>query len=244
MFHRHARGVRLSREGSTVVEYGNQILQLLQQLRGEVLGASAARSVRIGLSEDYAIGRLPRLLRDFGEAWPSLDLQLFVDQSTQLNRFFANDVIDIAIAVPELMSAEPILRWSVPLVWVASHDYAVEPSKPLSLVTTIRAPSAPDILPHPWDQKVRDQLERSGLHWRVVCSTSTVATMLAAVEAGLGIGHFTQASIRPTLRVLTELDGMPPPTVVDFGIFVRGDEISSHFAPLIDLLTKHIVTRP
>lgn len=239
---RHARGVTLTREGALAVDYGNRILTLVQQLRDELSAAPLSHAIRLGLSEDYAIGRLPRLLREFAEARETLDLQLVVAQSSGLDAHLRDGKIDLALAVPEVMSMEPIARWTVPLLWVASRDYLVDPAKPLPLVTIGNLQESSVAPPHPWDARITAQLERKGLRWRVACATSTVASMLAAVEAGIGISYFTRESLRPTVRVLSELDGMPPPIFVEFGLFTSRSANLPELEPLIHVLTRTVLS--
>jgi DNA-binding transcriptional LysR family regulator len=153
----------------------------------------------------------------------------------------ASGKIDLALAVPDVMSIAPIVRWSAPLLWVASREFIVDPAKPLPLVT-ISASQSPWLTgPHPWDHRILNTLEKQGLRWGVACSTTTVASMLAAVEAGIGISYFTRESLRPTLRVLNELDGMPSPIIVEFGLFTPDGKNSPNLAPLIDVLTRTVM---
>jgi DNA-binding transcriptional LysR family regulator len=231
----------LTREGEIAVDFAHQILDLVQRLRDGLTEKSLPNSIRLGLTEDYAIGRLPRLLREFAQLRETLDLQLVVSQSAGLDIYFREGLIDLALAVPEVMSAEPFARWSTPLLWVASRDFVVEPGKPLPLVTIGEYGSPWRKGPHPWDHRIYRQLDSAGLRWRIACSTSTVSSMLAAVEAGIGISYFTRESLRRSVRVLSELDGLPPPVMVEFGLFTPGTEHSPVLAPLIDLLSRTVL---
>ena len=241
LLYRHARGVSLTREGAIASSYANKILDLVRNLRESLSVAPLSHSIRLGLTEDYAIGRLPRLLREFAEVRETLDLQLVVAQSSGLDAYLRNGKIDLALAVPDVMSVAPIVRWSAPLLWVAGREFVVDTTKPLPLVMISAAQSPWLTGPHPWDHRIIEKLEQQGLRWRVACSTTTVASMLAAVEAGIGISYFTRESLRPTLRVLNELDGMPSPITVEFGLFTPDGKNAADLTPLIDVLTRTVV---
>jgi DNA-binding transcriptional LysR family regulator len=240
LFDRHPRGVTLTRHGEIAVEYGHQILELVHRLRDSLAETTLSGTIRMGLAEDYAIGRLPRLLREFAQMRETLELQLVVSQSMGLDRYIREGLVDLALAVPEVMSTEPFARWSTPLLWVASRDFVVDLEKPIPFVTIGEVESPWRKGPHPWDHRIFSRLEEAGLRWRIACSTSTVMSMLSAVEAGIGISYFTRESLRRSVRILSELDGFPPPVVVEFGLFAPTTQ-KKMLSPLIEVLSRTVL---
>jgi DNA-binding transcriptional LysR family regulator len=240
LFDRHPRGVTLTRHGEIAVDYGHQILGLVHRLRDSLAETTLTGTIRMGLAEDYAIGRLPRLLREFAQMRETLELQLVVSQSIGLDRYIREGLVDLALAVPEVMSNEPFARWSTPLLWVASRDFVVDLERPIPLVTIGEVESPWRKGPHPWDHRIFRRLEEAGLRWRIACSTSTVMSMLSAVEAGIGISYFTRESLRRSVRILSELDGFPPPVIVEFGLFAPPAQ-EKVLSPLIEVLSRTVL---
>ena len=217
LFRRHARGVSLTPEGQIVVDYAHRILNLENELHETLAQETMPESISLGLAPDFAAGRLPKILREFTEFRQKLEMEVTVAPSTELNELLLNKELDLALAAVEFMTLPPLTSWTEPLLWVASRDYVVEPSQPLPIICQGR--EEPRRMDHPWEKRIFDRLSEWGLNWRVVYSTTTVESKRAAVEAGLGISNLTRESMRPTMRVLGELDGLPPPLTAEFGIF-------------------------
>jgi DNA-binding transcriptional LysR family regulator len=57
---------------------------------------------------------------------------------------------------------------------------------------------------------------------RIAFTSPSVAVVQAAVENGLGIALLTPECIRaPLMQVLTRFQTMPPPVIVQYGLYAR-----------------------
>jgi len=236
LFKRHARGVSLTVEGQIAVDYAHRILTLENELCETLEKEAMPTSMSIGLAPDYAAGRLLRLLREFTEFRQKLEMEVVVATSPELDELLHKQEIDLALAAVEFMTLKPLASWTEPLLWVASRDFVLEPDQPLPIICQGR--EEPSRMNHPWEKRIFEQLSAKGLSWRVVFSTTTVESKTAAVEAGLGISNLTRESMRPSMRVLGELDGLPPPPMVEFGIFVPDTVPDPQTAALTSRLMK------
>lgn len=236
LFRRHARGVVLTPEGQIAVEYAHRILSLENDLCESLEQETMPSSIRLGLAPDYAAGRLPALLREFTEFRQKLEMEVTVAPSTELNDLMHSGELDLALATVEFMTLPPITSWTEPLLWVASRDFIVDLSLPLPIICQGR--EEPRRMEHPWEQRIFERLSEWDLSWRVVFSTTTIESKSAAVEAGLGIANLTRDSMRPTMRVLGEMDGLPPALTAEFGIFAPdGDQ-----SPATIALTRRLMS--
>lgn len=236
LFRRHARGVALTPEGQIVVDYAHRILNLENELHETLEQETMPESIRLGLAPDFAAGRLPKILREFTEFRQKLQMEVTVAPSTELDELVLKDELDLALAAVEFMSMPSLTSWTEPLLWVASRDFVVDLSQPLPIICQGR--EEPSRMNHPWEQRIFDRLSEWGLNWRVVYSTTTVESKRAAVEAGLGISNLTRESMLPTMRVLGELDGLPPPLTAEFGIFTPDKSLG----PATTALTHRLMT--
>ena len=212
LLHRHARGVTLTHEGEIVAGYANRVLGLLHELMEIADQEPVTGTVRLGLTEEFSIGRLPHLLREFVEMQRSMAIEVVVDQSAILERHLRAGRIDLALGNTEYMSGEPHIRWLTPILWVGNRHFEIDTAKPLPLVLIGE-------IDRRWGLRVLDTLDRHGLEWREVYSTTTFASVFTAVEAGLGVTYMIRECLRPTLRVLGESDGLPALPSLEFGLF-------------------------
>ncbi|MBT4890547.1 MAG: LysR family transcriptional regulator [Rhodospirillales bacterium] len=240
LFRRHARGVSLTSEGQIVVNYAHRILDLETELCDSLDMETMPELIRLGLAPDYAVSRLPKILREFTEFRQKIRMEVTVAPSIELNELMQNNEIDLALAAVEFMSQTPLTSWTEPLLWVASRDYVVDLSQPLPIICQGR--EEPRRMEHPWEKRIFDRLSEAGLDWRIVYSTTTVESKAAAVEAGLGVSNLTRKSMRPAMRVLGELDGLPPPLSAEFGFFTPDETPNSAITALMRRLMTALNT--
>ena len=89
--------------------------------------------LRIGMSDDLALTRLPAILRDFRTENPRVDLELTVDQSGTLHRRLENDRLDIFIGKRPPRSGEGKLVRRERLVWVGNPSTRLDLAQPVPL---------------------------------------------------------------------------------------------------------------
>lgn len=212
LLHRHARGVTLTHEGEVVYGYANRVLGLLHELLETADRIPATGTVRFGLTEEFSVGRLPHLLREFVEMQRSIELEVVVAPSAVLEGYLREGRIDLALGTTEYMSREPHIRWMTPILWVGNRHFEVDTGRTLPLVLIEEGDRR-------WGWRVLSALDEHRIAWREVYTTTTFASVVTAVEAGLGITYMIRECLRPTLRVLGEVDGLPSLPSLEFGLF-------------------------
>ena len=208
---RSPRGVRLTEAGETLLRYAYRALGASEEARRVLAGRQVAGTVRLGLLEDVAVGRLPRALARFSEAYPQVRLELVVDGSQEIGRKLRDGGLDLAVGDPNLIASLPLARWQRPLHWVAARGFEIDPDGPLPLVSF-----APTCV---WQERVLAALDGAGLAWRIVCTSSSTPAVQAAVEAGLGVSVLLDGHIREAMRVVGPAEGLPPAPRADFGLY-------------------------
>ena len=232
---RHARGVTLTRQGRVVADHAEQMLRLCHELNEKLRGEALPASVRLGLAPDFALGRLPKLLREFSDVRRHLTMRVVVSHSPKLEDLLKKGALDLALAATEFTTLKPLVRWRETYQWVAGADFQLDLSRPLPLVMIVGEEDDSLIS---WEQRILERLQDRGLRWTIAYGTDTVESKVAAIEAGLGIGNLVRDAHRPAMRVLTEFDGLPPPPDLEFGIFARTGELST----LEDTLVKALLS--
>lgn len=229
LLHRHARGVELTHEGEIVAGYAKRVLALLHELMEMADQELVTGTVRFGLTEEFTVGRLPHLLREFAEMQRSVEIEVVVAESTVLDGLLREGRIDLALGTTQYMSRQPHVRWLTPLLWVGNRHFEVDSSKPLPLVLIAEG----DLR---WGRHVLKILDEKKISWKKVYSTTTFSSVFAAVEAGLGVTYMIRECLRPTLRVLGESEGLPQLPSLEFGLFSADPTPTRSVSALLKLL--------
>ena len=211
---RSPRGVRLTEAGHLLLPYAHTILGASADARRALSAGQVSGTVRLGMLEDIAVGRLPRALRRFSVAYPQVALEIVVDTSTVLSARLAEGALDVIVADPALVDAVPLVSWTQPLFWVGARGFDALAEDELPVVAF-----GGGCL---WQQSVLTALRRAGVAWRIVCTSTSLPAVQSAVEAGLGVSVLLDGNIRhESMRVLGRGDRLPEPPSADFALFMR-----------------------
>jgi DNA-binding transcriptional LysR family regulator len=146
------------------------------------------------------VGRLHR-------AYPEIQLDVVVDDSSSLARLWREDDLDIVIRTTAAVATDALIAWNVELQWVCAQDYVSDQGRPLELV----AFAAPCL----WRRRMLDALVAAGREHRITFTTQSVTALQAAIENGLGVGLLPPESIRTnSMRALPASAGVPMPLEV------------------------------
>ncbi|CAG2349055.1 LysR family transcriptional regulator [Burkholderia sola] len=183
LLERTPRQVRLSADGTAFLEPARE---LVAAHHGAIsaFGTSRRRLV-IGVSHHVVGADLPMLLRRMSEAEPALVLEIRVAASRDVLDAFDRGLLDAAVALQHdsrRLDGETILSES--FGWMAAADFEYHPPQPLRLATQAEPCSV--------RRMAVDALDEAGVAWTEVFVGGGVATIGAAVSAGLAIaalGH-------------------------------------------------------
>ncbi|MFM0741147.1 LysR substrate-binding domain-containing protein [Paraburkholderia xenovorans] len=211
---RSPRGVQLTEAGHLLLPYAHTILGAGADARRALSAGQVSGTVRLGMLEDIAVGRLPRALRRFSIAYPQVALEIVVDTSGALSNRLVDGSLDVVVGDPSLVDSTPLLTWTQPLYWVGARGFNRDDATALPVVAFGGACL--------WQQQVLSALRRAGIAWRIVCTSTSLPAVQSAVEAGLGVSVLLDGNIRPeSMRVLGQADGLPDAPSADFGLFMR-----------------------
>ena len=220
LFVKNGRGVRLSQDGGTLVDFARQMLMLEAGALAAVSDKALAGRVVLGLPDDYAEWLLPEIVKQFSRMHPLAELSIICDTSDSLVERVANREIDLAVVTSTLAGNAPFeLVLEQPLVWVASRQCSPHERRPLPLA--LDGPGCG------WRQLATGALEAAGISYRMLVVSRSRAAVAPVVEAGLAITVLPLGSVGENFRVLDETDGLPQlarPTSI--GI-VRGPSVES-----------------
>jgi DNA-binding transcriptional LysR family regulator len=157
--------------------------------------------LRFGVTDDLALTPVPRILRDFRQLYPRIDLELTVSQSGTLRRRVESGHLDVAFVKQTPGDGFGRLVRRDRLVWTGIAGTRIEPDRPVPLVV-YQAPSISRSLGV-------QALERAGIAHRVTCTVRGLVGVVAATRAGLGLAVFARSLVPEDLVELPATTGLP-----------------------------------
>lgn len=207
LFIRDTRTVTLTADGEAMAGFARSILAAHEQAVAHFSGSGLSGRLRLGVTDDLALTPVPRILRDFRQLYPRIDLELMVSQSGTLQRRVESGHIDLAFVKQAAGATNGRLVRRDRLVWAGVPGTRLPDDRPIPLVV-YQAPSISRSLGV-------QALEGAGLKYRVTCTVRGVLGVVAAARAGLGLAIFARSLVPddlmeftadPRLPVLGEID--------------------------------------
>lgn len=205
LFDRTHRKAALTPEGRRFLEEAGRLVALRDRIMaGYGGGGEAPGTLRLGVAETVVHTRLPRLMRALRDAAPGLRIELAVESSPTLADRLAGRRVDVAVLmrqfVPPGATARPLGRFE--LGWYARAGDAAgiagsgPVTDPAALARHPIVTFAHGTLPHAEVERLlSDPREaRPVLH-----GSASLATMMAMVADGLGVGTLPRALAAPAV---------------------------------------------
>jgi DNA-binding transcriptional LysR family regulator len=201
LFIRDTRSVTLTADGEAMAGFARTILAAHEQAAGYFSGSGLRGRLRFGVSDDLALTALPRILRDFRQLYPRIDLELTVAQSGALYRRLESGHLDVAFVKHDVGDGGGRLVRRDRLVWAAVQGLRLSADRPMPLVV-YQAPSLSR-------SRAVEALDRAGLPYRITCTVRGVNGILAAARAGLGVAIFARSLVPDDLVELPASADLP-----------------------------------
>jgi len=226
LFVRSTRSVQLTAAGETLLGYARTILRLHDDARLRLSGVREAGRVRIGINEDLTGSWLPQVLRRFSRQYPNAEVELEIGIGPSLFEMVRTQELDLAVGAVCDGPAEGRRLWKEPLVWTCSADVEVPVMLPLAFFPE----------PCPYRDAALRALAASRKQWRISSTSSSLAGVLAAAEAGVAITPLPLHAVTPGLRILDRKHRMPRLPSVEYVLHVRDAETRATVSALGDLV--------
>ena len=228
---RDTRAVRLTDNGDAMAGFARTILAANDVATRYFSGAAMRGRLRFGTADDLAITGLPRILREFRQLYPQINLELTVSQSDQLHRRLKAGALDLVFVKWVSGAQEGEVVKQDTFAWVGLEQTVLEPGAPVPVIV-YPAPSLSRKL-------ALDALEDAGRTWRVTCTTKQISGVLAALRAGIGIAVMPTSLVPEDLKIITNRFALPPVGDVDFTL-IRNPLANTE---VVDALTQAIMGR-
>jgi DNA-binding transcriptional LysR family regulator len=227
---RNGKQATLTEEGERLLSYARRILALEQEARDVVARPVIDGVVRLGIPEDFAAYRLTELLSDFVRSRPTLRLDVRSGLSVGHKRALERGELDLALFKRNAGEGDAIASWPEKLQWVTSRKHPVDLSRdPVPLAVSEQGCLYRDRLIH--------SIEAAGRTWHIAYTSPNLASIQAAVSAGLGMSILPDVAILPEHRVIEPAHGFPPITNTELAL-VAAENASPATRRLGELLAE------
>lgn len=192
LFHRHQRGVTLTKEGMQLLPYAQQILSLANEM--EALAKNESNPVgKLNIASVETVIQLPLILSQYAQRYPDVDLTLSTGVTAELKDKVLQYELDGAFVTKEAIAKDPSL-----------HQVDVFYEN-LVIISGKKNRSFEDIMQLPiirfsdgcgYRAKLDEYLYDHRIVPTKVMELGTLETTLGSVISGLGIAYVPYAAIK------------------------------------------------
>lgn len=230
VFERHTRALRLTDWGQKLLVSARRILEHYDRFLGELHTPGPVESVRLGVSENLTLTRLPGLLAGFNERFPQIRLELTTAPSADLLRDLDEHRLDVVVARQRRGEQGPRGRvvGREPMVWVAASGYRENEQDAAQLIL-MREPCA-------YRETMLEVLDKAERTWSVACTVSNLTGVEAAVLGGLGITAQGRSFVRPGMKIVRPSRRWPALPETEVAVFGEAPEVQPIVQALVSML--------
>ncbi|ADW76459.1 MULTISPECIES: LysR family transcriptional regulator [Rahnella] len=205
---RHAGKACPTEKGSVLLQHAVKILSEHDNAVAYFSPSALRGKLRVGVTEHISLTEVCSVIALFTHHHPEVDVQLVVEQSHLLRQHFSEGGLDIILHqdFTGMASGEDKVLWTEKLYWCAPPSWRYASGNRLKLITW-----GTDCF---YRRMAEEKLNQADITFMVMLECPSVAGMLAAINAGLGVGIMNEFSIAKPVSDLCELEQrMPLPSV-------------------------------
>lgn len=207
LFDRISRDIKLTPAGTTLLQYVRQIEAVTNEAVAALapFGGQEGLEISIGASHTIAVYLLPQLLVPLLKEWPKLRIHIMGGSTNEI--LHALTMHQIAIGLIEAPAFRPDLKIEVfgkdELMLIVRPDHRWAEKAELRAAELVQEPILLREVGSGMRKFVEDYLEANGVlrqQLRTAIDMNSSEGILAAVEAGLGVGFIPSAASKKALQ--------------------------------------------
>ncbi len=204
LFHRHARGVKLTSAGEIFLRHAQINLRQIERVRSEIDGLKGLRRgmVSIRSIESLVPHLLPRAVTRFAERHPGITFEITIDGSDQVVAAVREGRTDIGLAFypPAEVELETVFKMREPLLAVMAADHPLAGRPKVSLADCAVWPVASP-MKHTGSRILIDvACKAAGIHIAPSLETNSFQLRVEFVKVNHGITFLSRMSAWDYLR--------------------------------------------
>lgn len=191
-------------QGAVLLRHAVNILDAHDDAVAHFSPSAMHGRLRIGVTEQISLTDVCAVLSQFSHHHPKVDVQLVVEQSQVLRERFADGVFDVILHQDFAGMAAPAdtLLWTETLHWCAATAEQTLPGETVKLIT---------YGPHCFYRRLAEEkLGQAGMAWSVGLECPSVAGVLTAIAAGLGMAVVNERKLGQGVHRHAALERLAP----------------------------------
>ncbi|WPC43785.1 LysR family transcriptional regulator [Clostridium sp. JS66] len=202
LFERLSKKLYITQAGEKLLSYARYIIKLNIELENEMKTLNEKGSIRIGASVTVGAYVLPKLVSHFQRENTEVDIQVYEENTTKIEKMLLHDEIDLALVEGETTNSDiinkPFMNDELVLICGANHRFSklsyIEPYELEKEKFIIREEGSGT------RKTFEDKMMENQLTWQVTWICNNTDTIKTAVAEGLGVSVISRNS------VMNELD--------------------------------------
>ncbi|MBL9034106.1 MAG: LysR family transcriptional regulator [Rhodospirillaceae bacterium] len=234
LLRRSAHEVALTPQGEILRRHARQILNAQRAALAALNRPEAPYEISLGIPDDYALGLLPVVLRDFAAVHPNAAVTVTCEPSRDIIHNMAEGAYDLALVTEGQGPVTGQVVHQEPCHWVTAAKGDAHRRDPLPLAF---GPAGDT-----YRRWAIDRLVDQGRAFRMAYTSVSMAGIRGAVLSGLAVSAMARSSMTAGMRTLAEAEGFPELPVLRICLMTsarsRTDMVQAleHF--LVDRLRK------
>lgn len=203
LFERLSRKLYLTPAGEKLLSYARHMIRMNAEIEKDMKALHRHGSIRLGASVTVGAYVLPKLIAEFKQRNPETDVEVFEDNTEQVEKRLLSDKTDIGLVEGESTSPDilstPFMEDELVLICGAGHRFA-----DLSVIPPIELQTEDFIIREPGSGTRRtfeEVMTANQLAWKVAWTCNNADTIKAAVMAGLGVSVISKRAVEKEVRV-------------------------------------------
>lgn len=175
---RSSRPIAPTPSGERLLGYARRLLALQDEALSFFADPAGTTTIRVGVPDDIVTSATSRRFAQFSRRHRNIRLDVTTGLSRDLKTRFRAGEFDIAVVKEAVVDGDARASFPEPLAWFEASGSEAWPD-PIPLVTFPPGGLYRDVM--------IDRIEREQRRWYIAFTGNSLASVLSAVEAGLGV---------------------------------------------------------
>jgi len=197
LFERLSRKLYITQAGKKLLSYSRHMISMNAEVEKDMKAMHDSGSIRIGASVTVGANVLPKLVSAYKQINPQIGIEVFEDNTEQVEKLILNDQIDIGIVEGETTSLDivnmPFMDDELVLICGAGHRFSdfsiIEPHELEKEDFIIREKGSGT------RKTFEDVMTANKLSWKVTWTCNNADTIKMAVAEGLGVSVISKRAV-------------------------------------------------